>query len=80
MVREKETEMAKREPGKAYRPGLSIIDITRKFPDEETVLEWFEEQRWPKGPFCPKCGTFNVQSGIKSKTSTFAVSARTVRF
>ena len=62
--------MAKRGPGKAYRKGLSIIEITRMFPDEYTARTWFEQQRWPKGPYCPKCGTFNVQSGIKHKTMT----------
>ncbi len=62
--------MAKSGPGKSYRKGLSIIDITRMFPDEDTARRWFEEQRWPKGPHCPQCGTFNIQSGAKHKTQT----------
>ena len=26
--------------------------------------------RWPNGPYCPKCGSVNVQSNIKHKTMT----------
>ena len=57
-------------PGKAYRKGLSVIEITKMFKDEETSRDWFEQQRWPKGPYCPQCGTFNVQSNTKHKTQT----------
>ena len=39
-------------------------------PDDEAALKWLEEQVWPDGPFCPNCGSFNVQSGIKHKTMT----------
>ncbi len=62
--------MAKNGPGKAHRKGLSIIEITKMFPDDDTARKWFEKQLWPKGPFCPKCGTYNVQSNIKHKTMT----------
>ena len=62
--------MAKNGPGKTHRKGLSIIDVTKMFPDNDAARKWFEEQRWPQGPYCPKCGTFNVQPGIKHKTMT----------
>ncbi len=38
------------------------------FRDDESALKWLEEQVWSDGPFCPDCGSFNVQSGIKHKT------------
>ena len=25
---------------------------------------------WPDGPFCPYCGSFNVQTGVKHKSMT----------
>ncbi|MCE2503856.1 MAG: transposase [Chlorobi bacterium] len=50
--------MAKGGPGKAHRKGLSIIEITKMFPNDDTARKWFEKQLWPKGPFCPKCGTY----------------------
>lgn len=62
--------MAKSGPGKAHRKGLSIIEIIKMFPDDETARKWFEEQRRPHGPYCPKCGTFNVQSNVKHKSQT----------
>ena len=62
--------MAKAGPGKAYRKGLSLVQIMKMFPDEETARMWYEEQVWPQGPYCPKCGTYNVQSEIKHPTMT----------
>lgn len=62
--------MATSGPGKSYRKGLSIIDITRMFPNEDAARKWFETERWPNGPYCPQCGTFNVQSNCKHKTQT----------
>ncbi len=55
--------MAKKAPGKAHRKGLAD-----KFPDDDTARSWVERIRWPQGPYCPRCGSFNVQSGIKHKT------------
>ncbi len=57
-------------PGKAYRKGLTLLEVADKFRDEEAAREWIAEQRWPGGPYCPYCGSFNVQSGIKHKTMT----------
>lgn len=62
--------MAMQGPGKVYHKGLSLYEITELFPDEKTARKWFEQQRWPQGPYCPQCGTFNVQSNAKHKTQT----------
>lgn len=40
------------------------------FGTEEAATAWLAEQRWPNGPHCPKCGSLNVQAGIKHKTMT----------
>ncbi len=40
------------------------------FRDEDAAREWVTAQRWPDGPFCPYCGTLNVQSNIKHRTMT----------
>ena len=48
-------------PGKYYRQGLSLVQLTRMFPDDETAEQWFIETRWPNGVFCPKCGSDNIQ-------------------
>lgn len=62
--------MAHNGPGKSHRKGLTFIQLMDMFPDEEAAKKWFEEGRWPEGPYCPHCGSFNVQSGIKHKSMT----------
>lgn len=62
--------MAYTGPGKAYREGLSFFEIVDMFGTEEAARRWFERERWPDGPFCPHCGSFNVQSGIRHRTMT----------
>ena len=50
--------MAQRGPGRAEREGVSVIELFRMFPDDETAEAWFEQQRWPDGRrFCPDCGS-----------------------
>ena len=52
--------MAQKAPGKHYRKGISLIEITRKFPDDATAEAWFVETRWPDGVACPSCESENV--------------------
>ena len=63
--------MVKKAPGKAYRKGISLIEITEMFPDNETAEKWFIEQRWPNGIACPKCGSMNVKTNAKHKSQPF---------
>src|SRR5258706_10929723 len=38
-----------------------MVDITNPIcRDEAKAIEHLEESRWPDGPFCPHCGSFNV--------------------
>ncbi len=62
--------MARKAPGKHHREGISLTKLIRMFPNDEAAREWFESRIWPDGPYCPRCGSFNVQSGIKHKTMT----------
>ena len=55
--------MAKRKgPGKFYRKGITLLEITRQFDTPEKGEAWFMEQRWPDGVACPHCGSVNVAS------------------
>lgn len=63
--------MAQKVPGKAYRKGLTLLQIADMFRDEADAKAWIAEQRWPNGPECPYCGTSNVQSNIKHKTMDY---------
>lgn len=58
-------------PGRSHRKGLSLIEITKMFPDDETAEAWFASNRWPEGPVCPHCGSERVQSGAAHATMPY---------
>jgi transposase-like protein len=39
------------------------------FHDEETARRHFEALRWPDGPICPHCGSFNNATELKGKST-----------
>ena len=47
--------MAKKGPGRAERQGISVVELFQLFPDDAAAERWFEQQRWPDGPICPRC-------------------------
>ena len=47
--------MAYKAPGKHYRTGISIIDLSKMFPDETSARQWLEAQRWGEERHCPRC-------------------------
>ena len=49
-------------PGKSFRQGISLMDLFKMFPNDDTAQSWFEQQRWGNqadNPPCPKCGTID---------------------
>ena len=63
--------MAQKALGKAHRKGLTLLQVADMFRDDETACAWLEKHRWPHGPHCPDCGSYNVQSDISGhKTMT----------
>ena len=62
--------MAQKAPGKSYRKGISLVKIADMFPNNEAAEKWITEQRWTDGPYCPHCGSLNVQAGIKHRSMT----------
>ena len=63
--------MTRKAPGKYWREGISLIDITRMFPDDATAERWFAELRWWGEPECPVCHSTNVQSNCQHKTMPY---------
>ena len=63
--------MATKGPGKAHRKGISIVELMKMFPDDETAAKWFAEQRWPDGIRCAYCESENVQEGTKHPTMPY---------
>ena len=58
-------------PGKASRKGITLTELIRLFPDNDTAEAFFAAERWPDGVGCPRCGSLNVQSGAKHKTMPY---------
>ena len=63
-------ENAMKGPGRSDREGLSIVELVRLFPDDDAGRRWFETVFWPRGPYCPHCGSFNVQSDVQHPKMT----------
>ena len=54
-------------PGKAYREGISIIELMDVFPTEKAATEWFEAQVWPTGRCCGHCGSTRTKDVPNAK-------------
>ena len=46
---------------------ISVLELFRMFPDEETCVRWFEQARWNGVPTCPHCHSQDDISSPKSK-------------
>ena len=58
-------------PGKSHREGITLAQLLKRFPDNDTAEKWIVEQRWPEGVCCPECGSVNVQQRPKHPTMKF---------
>ena len=59
-------------PGKAYREGVSVLELADIFPDDEAARRWLEAKVWPNGRVCPHCGSANtVENGGKSESRPY---------
>ncbi len=54
-------------PGKAYRDGISLMELAEMFPDEASAVAWFESARWSGGRHCGKCGSVETKEVPKAK-------------
>ena len=64
--------MAQKAAGKAFRKGISLLELFEMFPTEESARRWLEEQRWPEGkPVCPKCQSRDTAAIPKEKPTPY---------
>ncbi len=59
--------MTRKAPGKSYRDGISVFELSEMFPDEETARKWFESHIWPDGRHCPRCGSTRTHEASHAK-------------
>ena len=48
-------------PGRAFRKGISLIELFDMFPDEQSAVQWFESITWSNGRCCGHCGSTNTK-------------------
>lgn len=58
-------------PAKAFRKGMTLVELIRKFPDNPAAEAWITSIRWPDGPECPHCGCGNVQFPTAHRTMPY---------
>ena len=54
-------------PGKAFRAGISLIELMEVFPSEDAAREWFEAIYWPDGARCGHCDGARVRPVASGK-------------
>ena len=50
---------------------ISIVELLRKFPDEQACIGWLERVRWNGKPACPHCGATEGIYASKSKPNHY---------
>lgn len=60
--------MAQKAPGNAHSKGISIIELSKMFPDEESARKWFESRVWSTGRCCPRCGSLRTHEASHAKS------------
>lgn len=50
---------------------ISVVELLRIFPDEDSCYEWLENAHWNDEPVCPKCGGVRNISRPPSKPHHF---------
>lgn len=57
--------------GNYTRKGISVIELFKMFPDDETAKQWFIKTYWPDGIACRDCGSTNVNENTKHPSMPF---------
>ena len=53
--------------GKSYRNGITLLELTEMFPDEQSAVDWFESIQWPEKRACGKCGSTETKEVPNAK-------------
>ena len=62
-------------PGKSDREGMTILELMQKFPTEDAARNWFEQQIWPDGRYCPHCGSTETFENPASESRPYRCKA-----
>ena len=67
--------MTHKAPGKSDREGMTILELMQRFPTEDAAREWFEQQIWPDGRYCPHCGSTETFENPASESRPYRCKA-----
>ena len=62
----KPTKKKHKAPGKSDREGITLLQLSDLFPDEESAVKWFESVYWPDERCCGHCGSVKTRE-IKNR-------------
>ena len=62
-------------PGRSDREGMTILDLMQRFPTEDAARNWFEQQIWPNGRYCPHCGSTETFENPASESRPYRCKA-----
>ena len=62
-------------PGKSDREGMTILELMQKFPTEDAARNWFGQQIWPNGRYCPHCGSTETFENPASESRPYRCKA-----
>ena len=54
---------------------MTILDLMRRFPTEDAARDWFEQQIWPSGRYCPHCGSTETHENPASESRPYRCKA-----
>ena len=63
-------------PGESYRGGISLLQLSAMFPDEQSARMWFEANVWPEGRVCPRCGGGRTSEASHAKMPYWCTDCR----
>ncbi len=59
--------------GGSYRKGITLMELFKRFPDDQAAEDWLVMVRWPDGICCPRedCDSDNIQVGTTHPTMPY---------
>ena len=63
-------------PGKAHREGITLLQLSDMFPNEDAAREWFEQRLWNGQRCCGHCGSLRTSKASHAKMPYWCTDCR----
>ena len=71
MIPQGVTMTRRKGPGKAYREGITLLELLEMFPTEESAVRWFERAVWGEERCCGHCGGLDTRRTKSGKPQPY---------